>query len=82
MPAPAAYSQEPLNHRLNTLAGLDGSYGAAYAANVWAGTTGLSLVAALNVKAGTKDLALAGVLNKLAGTTGLGEDEAARRIVG
>lgn len=75
------YDQEPLQHRLNSLAGLDGSYGLAYAANVWAGTDGLSLTGALNVKAGTTGVPLTGVLNILAGTTGLSKDEAARRIV-
>ena len=52
-------------------------------ANVYAGTTGLSIVGALNVKAGNVGSAykeLQGVLNQLALTTGLAETEAARRI--
>jgi hypothetical protein len=54
------------------------------AANVWAGTTGRTLVGALNVVAGNtlpNYRELAGVLNQLAGTTGLGVDEAASQIV-
>jgi hypothetical protein len=53
------------------------------AANTWAGTTGLELVAALNVEAGNalpNYRELAGVLNQLAGTTGHDVDEAAARI--
>ncbi len=51
------------------------------AANVWAGTSGLSLNGALNAKAGTSGRDTQGVLNQLAGTTNLAETEAARRIV-
>jgi hypothetical protein len=54
------------------------------AANVYAGTTGLTIVGALNVKAGNTAAnykELQGVLNQLAGTTGLAETEAARRLV-
>ena len=78
---------ETLQHAMNRKAGalvadvptLD----AQGAANVWAGTTGLSLVGALNVKALNalpeyRDLA--GVLNQLAGTTGLEVDGAAAMI--
>lgn len=59
---------------LNRLAKTSGR-GLDYAANAYAGTTGLAAVAALNVKAGNtfpyyKDLQ--GVANQLAGTTGLG----------
>lgn len=55
---------------LNRLAGTSG-LGAAKAANVWAGTSGLDLVGALNAKAGTKGLGAAGAANHIAGTTGL-----------
>lgn len=54
------------------------------AANVWAGTVGLSLQGALNVKAGNALpgwRSTQGVLNQLAGTSGLAPVEAARRIV-
>jgi len=43
------------------------------AANVWAGTSGLSLIGALNTKAGNAQsawLALNGVCNQLGGTVG------------
>lgn len=54
------------------------------AANVWAGTSGMSLVGALNTEAGITDrkqyLDLAGVLNLLAGTTGLDAAGAASQI--
>lgn len=75
-----------LNYHLNRLAGtLSASgyptYGAAAAANKWAGTKGLDLQGALNAKAGTKGLAIQGALNKLAGTKGLGIQGAASRIV-
>lgn len=78
---------ETLQHAMNRLAGtLDATHpgvctrDAQGAANIWAGTSGLDLVAALNVKAGNalpdyKELA--GVLNQLAGTTGLEVDGAA-----
>jgi len=46
--------------------------GEALAANLYAGTSGLTVVGALNAKAGTKGLGLQGVANVLAGTTGLG----------
>lgn len=78
-----------MNRCAKTLSGPGGTSGvptlaAQGAANVWAGTTGLSLVGALNVKAGNtlpNYLALQGVLNQLAGTTGLAVDEAASRIL-
>ena len=54
------------------------------AANVYAGTSGLGIVAALNIKAGITGpanyLEIQGVLNYLASTTGLGEQEAAAKI--
>ena len=40
------------------------------AANVWAGTTGLDLIAALNVKNGTTGLDLNGVCQALSGLAG------------
>jgi hypothetical protein len=43
------------------------------AANAWAGTSGLSLVAALNSKVSTVGLALRGVLNRIAGGPDRGE---------
>lgn len=78
---------ETLQYAMNSLAGtLSGGVptrDAQGAANVWAGTTGLDIVAALNVKAGNtlpgyKELQ--GVLNQLAGTTGLAVDAAATAI--
>jgi hypothetical protein len=75
--------QYDLNRKAGTLVGDVPTHDAAGAANIWAGTTGLSLVGALNVKAGNvlpdyKDLA--GVLNQLAGTSGLEVDGAAAAI--
>lgn len=77
-----------LQYEMNRLAGtlVNGvpSRDAQGAANIWAGTTGLSLVGALNVQAGNvlpNYRELQGVLNQLAGTTGLGEDAAATAIV-
>jgi hypothetical protein len=55
---------------LNTLAGTK-NLGELGAANAYAGTTGLGLLAALNVKAGTKNLGLDAVCNSIAGTTGM-----------
>lgn len=57
-----------------------------HAANVWAGTTGLTLIAALNhihndTKPKTEWLALREVLNSIAGTTDLSETDALRSIV-
>ena len=46
------------------------------AANVWAGTTGLSLLGALNAKANTTGLGLNAVCNRLAGTTSYEADAA------
>ena len=70
----------PLTESLNRLAGTTG-LAAQGAANVYAGTTNLSLVDALNSKAGnTSPIALQGVLNQLAGTDGLGIAEAASLI--
>lgn len=79
---------ETLQHAMNRKAGtLDAAgvplHDAQGAANIWAGTTGLSLVGALNVKAGNvlpNYKELAGVLNQLAGTSGLGVDGAAAAI--
>lgn len=75
--------QHAMNRKAGTLNGDVPTLDAQGAANVWAGTTGLSLVGALNVEAGNtlpnyRDLA--GVLNQLAGTTGLGVDGAAAAI--
>lgn len=50
------------------------------AANIWAGTTGLTLAGALNVKAGTSKFTVTAALNTLAGTTGLTATDAASRI--
>lgn len=71
---------ESLQYSLNRIAGLDGSHSGTYAANVLAGTTGLSMVGALNVYANTNDYSLPAVLNQIAGTTGLSSPEAARQI--
>lgn len=72
-----------LNRVAGTLSGDVPTLDAQGAANVYAATTGQSLVGALNVKA-VNSLAnykdLQGVLNQLAGTTGLGVDEAASRL--
>ena len=73
-----------LNRLAGTLNGEVPTRGEAGAANVYAGTTGLSVVGALNEAAGNtlpdyRDLA--GVLNQLAGTSGLGVAEAASRIL-
>ena len=79
-----AIDGKALTYHLNRKAGTLGNpLAAAGAANIWAGTQGLELVAALNVKAGNgivggKDLQ--GVLNQLAGTSGLGPDGAASNI--
>lgn len=56
-----------------------------HAANVWAGTVGLTLIAALNhihddTKPLSQWLALRGVLNSIAGTTDLSETDALRSI--
>ena len=64
----------------------DNEMDAPKAANVWAGTTGLDLLAALNVKAGntrTSDgyRALNLVCNQLAGTSGLEAADALRQRV-
>lgn len=76
-----------LVHEMNRLAGTleNGvpTLEAQGAANVWAGTSGLSLVGALNAKAGNvlpNYRELQGVLNQLAGTSGLGVDAAASAI--
>lgn len=79
---------DTLVYSLNRLAGtLNDSgvptLGAAGAANTYAATTDLEVVAALNVKAGNvlpDYKGLEGVLNQLAGTTGLGTDAAAAAI--
>lgn len=76
--------QYELNRLAGTLSGDVPTLDAQGAANVWAGTNGMSLVGALNAKAGNNlpnYRELQGVLNQLAGTTGLGQDEAAGRIV-
>ena len=75
---------EALTYSLNRKAGtLANPVAATLAANIWAGTTGLSLVGALNTKALNPQgswVGLAAVLNQLAGTSGLGVDGAARAI--
>lgn len=73
-----------MNRLAGTLVNGVPSRDAQAAANIWAGTSGLSLVGALNVKALRtlpNYLELQGVLNQLAGTSGLGEDAAATAIV-
>ena len=77
-----------VTYHLNRIAGTLNddvpTLGMAGAANAYAGTTGLETVGALNVAAGRSlpaYLDLQGVLNDLAGTTGLGESEAASRIL-
>jgi hypothetical protein len=72
MPLASGYATQA---QLNRLAGfgLNGGYGEAYAANVYAGTTGLETVGALNVKAGITNprsyMDMMGVCNLLAGIT-------------
>lgn len=71
---------------LNRLAGtLDASgnptLAATAAANVWAGTDGLSLQGALNAEAGTSGLGLRAVCNLIAGTTDLDPGPALTTIV-
>lgn len=80
-------STQTLVYALNRLAGtlVNGvpTRDAQGAANIWAGTTGLSLVGALNVHAGNtipNRKELQGVLNQLAGTSGLGVNAAATAI--
>lgn len=73
-----------MNRKAATLVNDNATKTAQDAANIWAGTTGRTLVGALNVVAGNalpNYRELAGVLNQLAGTTGLGVDEAASTIV-
>lgn len=82
----AAGDGRTMQYHLNRLAGTLNEfdvprYDAQGAANIWAGTSGLALQGALNVKAGTTSVAVQGVLNLLAGTSGLGENEAAARII-
>jgi hypothetical protein len=73
-----------MNRKAGTLNGNDQpTLSATEAANLWAGTSGMTVVGALNVKAGNTlpaYLELLGVLNQLAGTTGLGTQEAAASI--
>ena len=72
-----------MNRKAGTIVGNVPVHDAAGAANLWAGTTGLSLVGALNVRAGNVQpnyLELQGVLNQLAGTSGLGVDAASDAI--
>lgn len=66
----AAGATETLQHALRRVSGT--TLDVEGAANVWAGTSGKSLVAALNVKAGTSGLDIDGVCNVLAGTPGAG----------
>lgn len=51
------------------------------AANIWAGTTGLSLLGALNAKAGTTGLGLNAVCNRLASTVNNEADAASEFFV-
>jgi hypothetical protein len=75
----AASKYSGLQKVLNALAGTTGC-GPALAANVWAGSKGLSLVGALNYKNGWRSgnqapgtyLGLEAVCNAIAGTSGLG----------
>lgn len=75
-----------LTYHLNRLAGtlLNGvpSQSEVRAANIWAGTTGLSLEDALNERAGSSvpKWDVAGALNAIAGTTGLTAIDAISRI--
>lgn len=79
---------QTLKYHLNRKAGLLDGNGAptvemTKAANVWAGTTELTLTAALNIEAGNTYpdwQPLQGVLNQLAGTSGLPATDAAARI--
>lgn len=73
-----------MNRKAGTLVNDNATKTDVEAANIWAGTTGRTLVGALNVVAGNtlpEYRELAGVLNQLAGTVGLGVDEAASQIV-
>lgn len=74
------YPESPFVYNMNRIAGLDGTYGAERAANVYAGTTNLAMVGALNKKANTVGLSLTAVLNVLAGTVGLSIEAAVRAI--
>lgn len=67
---PTGTTMEELQHALRRVSGT--TLEAQGAANVWAGTSGKSLVAALNAKAGTTGLDIDGVCNVLAGTPGAG----------
>jgi hypothetical protein len=72
-----------LNRKAGTLNGDLPTLSATGAANLWAGTSGMTVTGALNVKAGNTlpaYLELLGVLNQLAGTSGLGTQEAAASI--
>lgn len=75
--------QYDMNRKAGTLVNDVPTLDAQGAANVWAGTTGLSITGALNVQAGNSlpnYRELQGVLNQLAGTTGLAVDGAAAAI--
>ena len=52
------------------------------AANIWAGTVGLDLLAALNVKNGTTGLGFNAVCNALAGTADLDAQDALSKLAG
>lgn len=74
-----------LNRKAGTLVNGAASLGETAAANAWAGTTGLGLLAALNELAspGRDPIDfndLQGVLNELAGTSGLGIEGAAAAL--
>jgi hypothetical protein len=76
-------ASEELQHALQRVSGT--TLDSAGAANAWAGTSGLDLLAALNAKAGNTTNAavkdLLGVLNQLAGTDGVGIDGCAALLV-
>lgn len=82
---PTPYDGLGVTYHMNRLAGTLSALGAptlraVAAANVYAGTTGLTLTGALNAKAGTTGLTTVGALNALAGTTGLDTNAAAASI--
>lgn len=75
--------QYSLNVLANTVSGLTTfQLDAQKAANVYAGTTGKDLVAALNSKAGTTGQDFNKVCNTLAGTTGKDGQDALSNLAG
>lgn len=80
----AFYGNADFAAELNRLANGGASYPAQMleaqgAANKWAGTTGLALLAALNTKNGTWGIGLDLVCNQLAGTSGFSAQAALRQ---